>query len=332
MLRNHRSISLTLLLVIFLAEGRPTLGAVPPGPNILFILVDDLDYQTALTPRLLPRVNRLLAREGTTFARAYAQHGLCSPSRATMLTGRYAQNTGVRRNTAPFGGFETFRANGMERASINVRLQRAGYRTGLIGKFINGYPRTAADNHVPPGWNYWAVSDWAKPYGYNVNENGRWRHFGTDTAAYGTDVFSRKAQEFIGRAADAAEPFALFLWFGAIHAPVVAAPRHAGLFPAEIVPRRPSFNEGLIYDKPRFLRYPPLAADQIADLDEKYRQRLRSVQAVDESVGALYGLLQNRGLLADTYICSPATTASISASTVCGRPRASPTRTRSGCR
>lgn len=271
-------------------------------PNIVFILMDDLDYRAGSNAAVLPRTTRRLGGEGATFTAAYTNYALCSPSRATMLTGRYSQNTGVKRNATPLGGFQTYHANGLAQMSVNVPLQQAGYRTALIGKFINGYPQTASSNYVPPGWTYWAVTSWAKPYDYRVNENGQWVNYGSAPQDYDTDVYSGKALNFIRASADAKKPFALFLWFSSVHSPVEGAPRHASMFPSTIAPRVPSFNEAAIGDKPPFLRPALLTQERISSFDQVHRHRLRSLQAVDEAVEAIYGVLQRRGLLSNTYI------------------------------
>lgn len=307
MTRTYSCFTLRMLVVLLISilscniRPEPAAAQSASKPSILFILVDDLDYRTATNPTFMRHTHRRLVSGGTNLTRTYTQYALCSPSRATMLTGRYAQNTGVRRNAAPFGGFEAFHANGMHRHSVNVWLRPAGYRTGLIGKFINNYPKTASGNYVPPNWDYWAVSPYPLPFDYRVNENGVFKSYGSAPSDYSTDVFSRKAQQFITAAADAGQPFLLYLWLPAIHSPVVPAPRHAGLFAGVTIPRVPNFNEPDISDKPPFLRFPSISSSTIAALDENYRARLRSLQAVDEAVEALHRLLEARGLLGRTY-------------------------------
>jgi arylsulfatase A-like enzyme len=271
-------------------------------PNIVFVLLDDLDLRTASDAAIMPHVHQRLTVEGATFTRAYTEYALCSPSRATMLTGLYAHNSGVRRNATPFGGFETFHANRLHDRSVNKFLQAAGYRTALVGKFINGYPRTAPFNFVPPGWDYWAVSPNPLRFNYQINENGRLIRFGSAPTDYDTDVYTAKARGFIDAAADARQPFALYLWYGSIHAPVQGAPRHVNLFNTATVPRTPSFNEADVSDKPPFLRTASMTPAQIQSMDEAYRQRLRALQSVDEGVEAIYQLLRQRGLLGNTYL------------------------------
>lgn len=279
-----------------------TASGVSAAPNIVFVLLDDVDYQAAVTANVLPRIQQRLGAEGATFTRAYAQHGLCTPSRATILTGLYSQNTQVRRNAPPFGGFETYHARGLDKSSVNLHLQQAGYRTGLIGKFLNNYPKTAAFNYVPPGWDYWAVAPAPKPYDYRLIENGKSVVFGATPADYDTDVYGARARTFIDGAATAGKPFALYLWFPSVHSPVVPAPRHAGLFAGRLAPRVPSFAEAAIGDKPPFLRFRAVTPDHVSVIDANYRERLRALQAVDEAVEKIYQLLRTRGLLGNTYI------------------------------
>src|SRR5215208_5691567 len=139
-------------------------------PNIVFVLADDLDYAST---QKMPEINSLLAEQGASFEEAFVSYPICCPARATILTGLYSHNHDVRGNKRPVGGFEKFRDEGLEEDTIAARLQKeGGYRTALIGKYLNGY---GADDptHVPPGWDEW----YAKPgrfeyYDYELNENG----------------------------------------------------------------------------------------------------------------------------------------------------------------
>lgn len=307
MLSRRRYAALVLLISVFTILGWSgvALPARAEGgpPNIVFVLLDDVEYTTGIDPTVMPNTLQHIAGEGALLTRTYTQYALCSPSRSTMLTGLYAQNTGVRRNLPPLGGFEAFQANGMHDRAISKLLQDAGYRTGMVGKFINNYPKTApSPNYVPPGWSYWAVTPSPTPYNYDVVENGRRIHYGSTPADYDTDVFTQKAADFITGAADAGTPFALFLWYPAIHSPVAAAARHADLFADRSLPRAPDFNEANVDDKPPFLRLASVTAAQVTYLEGQYRARLQSLQAVDEGIESLYQLLAARGLLENTYI------------------------------
>src|SRR3712207_2416903 len=108
------------------AQSSSTAGA--SQPNIIFVLTDDLDYATA---QKMPQIRSLLIEEGTSFEKAFVSHPICCPSRATILTGLYDHNHGVKGNAPPKGGFQTFVEEGHEENTIGTSLQEAGYRTSF---------------------------------------------------------------------------------------------------------------------------------------------------------------------------------------------------------
>lgn len=286
-------------LLLGLAAAPPS-GAAP-RPNLVLVLADDLDV---LSLTALPVVQRM-AEHGTTFTRAYASSPLCSPSRATILTGRYPQNTGVLRNKPPHGGFESFHAGGHEPRTVAVALQRAGYRTGFVGKYFNQFPRTAGPGYIPPGWDYWVSPKGGNHihrfHGYELNENGTVVAYGHDPADYATDVYHRKARAFVEDAVERRRPFALFLWLTSPHTPEIPAPRHASRFPSATLPRTVALPEWYVGDKPPFLRFPPPGAAALRAADESYRQRLRMLASVDQGLGELRARLAELGQLWNTY-------------------------------
>jgi hypothetical protein len=118
-------------------------------PNIVFILTDDQD---ALLGSLdaLPAVRNQIAAQGLTFSNAFVPLSLCCPSRSTILTGQYAHNHQVYTNVPPDGGFNRFLDLGREKATIGTAMKKAGYRTALMGKYLNEYPRGAEKSHAQP--------------------------------------------------------------------------------------------------------------------------------------------------------------------------------------
>lgn len=270
-------------------------------PNIVFVLMDDLDRATVTAlPPVMPNVSQRIATAGATFTRAFANVPLCAPSRATILSGRYAQNTKVRQNWYP-----PFHVNGAERSTVAVWLKAAGYRTALFGKYLNGYPDrlpSITPTFVPPGWTDWAVPVASDAAGYTLNENGRLVAYDQGNAAdYFTDVLARKSLDFVRSAAQSGAPFFLMLTPTAPHRPAIPAPRHAKLFADKTLPRGVSFNEADVDDKPPFLRLPAITPARIRSMEQLYRQRLRSLQAVDEAVRDLHALIQSLGLASRTY-------------------------------
>lgn len=274
-------------------------------PNIILILADDLDQQLD-TLDAMPYLKSLVADQGTTFENAFVPLSLCCPSRASLLRGQYPHNHRVYANRPPYGGWEKFNALGLEETTIAIALQAAGYRTVLLGKYLNGYP--AADNptYVPPGWDEWYSPARGTPYSgfnYQLNENGTLVPYGATPDDYFTDVMRVKAVDFISRAVASEQPFFMFLNPYAPHSPATPAPRHAHLFPNAQAPRLPSFNEADVSDKPSFIQSLPLLDEQeIEAIDQLHRRRLQSLQAVDEAIATLIGVLEEAGQLQNTYI------------------------------
>ena len=99
------------------------------------MLVLETDDQTVESLRVMGNVQRLLAAEGTTFANSFVGNSLCCPSRATLLTGQYSHNNGVFSNRLPSGGYYKLDSAN----TLAVWLQRAGYQTAHLGKYLNGY-------------------------------------------------------------------------------------------------------------------------------------------------------------------------------------------------
>lgn len=267
-------------------------------PNVVFLLADDMDVAAA---EAMPILQREVVDEGLSMSRFFAGFPLCCPSRASILRGQHAHNTGVVSNRAS-NSFPAFHASGKEQSTVATWLQDGGYRTGMIGKYLNHYPRGAGGNYVPPGWDEWRVSvrHGTSGFDYTLNENGRRVAHGDEPGEYYTDVMSQAATEFV-RAAE--EPFFLYLAPHAPHSPATPAPRHVDLFADAVAPRSDAFNEVAISDKPTWIRdLPRLSVAEVGALDELHRQRLRSLQAVDEMLGSVLEALAERGELDNTYV------------------------------
>jgi arylsulfatase A-like enzyme len=285
------------------ATVTPTLAASAKRPNILFILTDDLD---AASIAYMPKLQALLADQGTSFANFFVNVSLCCPSRSSILRGQYAQNTEIFGNSPPDGGFAKFHELGREDSTIATWLQAAGYRTMLAGKYLNGYPQGVEPTYIPPGWSEWYSPAKGNPYSeynYTLNENGKLVAYKSQPEDYGTDVYARKTIDFIQRASKDSQPFFVYLATYAPHGPATPAPRHANLFPDAQAPRTPAFNEPDVSDKPQYIRdRPRLTPRALASLDQAYRKRLQSLQAVDEMIANLIDTLKTTGELDNTYI------------------------------
>src|SRR5918911_776559 len=100
----------------------------------------------------MPKTHSLLRKQGMGFRNAFVSNAICCPSRATIMRGQYSHNTGVWSNSptdspsTTIGGRQAYLENSNEADNVATRLQSAGYRTGLFGKYLNGYNTT----EVPP--------------------------------------------------------------------------------------------------------------------------------------------------------------------------------------
>ena len=306
-----------LLLLLTLAACTVTRQT---QPNVIVIMTDDQPY--GLTAAM-PNVQNLLADRGVRFENAFATTGLCCPARTTVLRGQYVHNHEVLSNGGPQGGFPKFYQTGYEASTLATWLQGAGYRTALMGKYLNAYPygppeddppdyTAPRDSYIPPGWGEWfGFYDVPKDpnntpyrmYGYRVNEDGRARWYGNRADEYQTDVLAERATNFVRQSGRNSTPFFLFLTPTAPHFPTIPAARHIGRFADLQAPRSPAFNEADTSDKPRWVQAAPRFSEaKVAELDKVYRRQAEMLLAVDEMVGALVETLIGTGELQNTYI------------------------------
>jgi arylsulfatase A-like enzyme len=279
---------------------------VPARPNIVFILTDDMRKDDL---RYMPQTRALLAGEGMRFENAFVSHALCAPSRATIMRGQYAHNDGVWSNSATdspstsTGGWQAYRTKGNEADNVATRLRDAGYRTALFGKYMNRY---AGTTYVPPGWDRWfAVSTSGEPryFGYDVVNDGTITHYGTSDGDYLTDVLSSETSTFIQNSAPLDQPFFAYVAPIAPHAPATPAPRDEHTYDGVKGPRLSSFDEGVVSDKPSWIRQlPRLTAERVAEIDNRHERRVESLQAVDDLVQNVVLTLRDAGELDNTYI------------------------------
>ncbi|BAC91372.1 sulfatase family protein [Gloeobacter violaceus] len=332
--------TLALVGLVLAAALLPTPGgfarrgqaAAAVKPSIVVVTADDLstmELNDGLERGLLPAIQNRLVEEGTVFANSFVSYSLCCPSRSTFLTGQYSHNHGVQGNGPPIGGAVALRDD----STLATWLDDAGYVTGFLGKYLNGYgankdkssPRDDA-TYVPPGWDVWqglVDPTTYQVYNFKINENGRVANYGTDQAEppeeYQTDVLSARAVNFVEQYGSGDAPF--FLWVNPI-APhfelrgtrrctvnprpqnsIRPAPRHAGSAAAVPLPRGPAFNEQDVSDKPTWVQQNPAMSERTIDcLQNLYRNRLEAMRAVDDLVAALFDALERTGALGDTIV------------------------------
>ena len=293
------------------AAGRSAVAAPRSGgraagqrPNIVFVLTDDLSMDLI---RYMPAVQALQAR-GLTFDNYFVSDSLCCPSRSSIFTGNFPHDTGVFTNSGPGGGIRAFYGHGDENDTFNVALQRAGYRTAMMGKYLNGYlegPRRSPvpSTYVPPGWSEWDVAGWGyNEFDYRLNENGVLHHFGHSPHDYLTSVLARRGVRFIDSSAASGQPFFMELATFAPHSPYTPAPRDAHDFPGLQAPRPPNFDV-LPTNAPQWLEgRGPLSDRQLRRVDRAFRRRAQAVQSVDRMITTIEAALTRHNLTGDTDI------------------------------
>jgi N-acetylglucosamine-6-sulfatase len=307
--RAQAKAAVSIVLLLALTSSSEALFHAPrlaresqgPPPSFVVILADDLDWAAL---RASPGLVRRLEEGGITFSNAFVADPRCCPSRVSVLTGKYVHNHGVLQNAPPFGGFATFHAQGGETSTLAVWLQAAGYRTALVGKYLNGYPDpTVPSAYVPQGWDDWhAVTGQVAYFNYTINDNGVLSHHGADESDYLTDVLGTIAVGAIAAARAENQPLFLYLAPYAPHQPALPAPRDAQ---AKVTRSHegPSFNEADLSDKPGWVQaFPPLDARQAQSIAVLDRRRLRSLLGLEDMVDRVLRALDEAHMRDNTYV------------------------------
>src|SRR5215475_7814825 len=301
-----------LLLSLFLsfpseAPGQRTSGAASDSrPNIVFILIDDLRWDElgcAGHPYIrTPNIDRI-AKEGALFRNAFMTTPICSPSRASFLTGKFAHTHGITDNVD--------RAAASHRlVTFPALLHSAGYETAFIGKWHMGN-----DDSPRPGFDRWVSFKGQGAYlNPDINDDGK----AVKPAGYITDLLNGYAVEFIKRRRD--KPFLVYLAHKAIHPEstqnndgsvnladserFIPAERHMNLFAGKTIPRRLNAMRAPA-GKPALERrigdLPPLGAGT-ATSDEAILGRQRALMAIEDGVGEIFRALKETGQLDKTVI------------------------------
>jgi arylsulfatase A-like enzyme len=278
----------------------PDASARSERPNLVFVLTDDmrdddLDH--------MPITRRLLVDQGMEFTDAISPHPLCCPARAQLATGQYAQNNGVQHNRGVHGGFQALDPT----REASAWFRDSGYRTGFVGKFLNGY---GPHDVRPSGWSRWdALTRGVYDYvDFSMTGDGDPRRY---TDSYITSVIEDHTNRDVRDFAASGDPFVVYAWHLAPHYRITpeggrglppAAPQDRDLFldqrPSAF--DAPSFDERDVSDQPAYLRHlSPVPRDEVA---AENTARLQSLQAVDRAVGSLVETLDEEGVLDDTYI------------------------------
>jgi arylsulfatase A-like enzyme len=279
--------------VVARAVAAVTAPADAPQPNIVMVMIDDANPHDGRlwSEPYMPRLNELIVSRGIRFTDFHGEVPLCGPSRANLLTGQHADNSGGRSNNGESLDVST---------TIATELDEAGYHTAYVGKYLNGYRKFSPERYDPPGWSDFDVinSNQGKYFWYQIRDrDGNISQHKTDEADYSTDVIADIAVERI-REAPADEPlFALIAPFTP-HEPNLPAPRHEG-DPrcADIEPwSPPNYDESDVSDKPDYIR----EAEPLGDGGFDLTAHCESLLSVDELIGRVGEELEQQGRLDDT--------------------------------
>ncbi|HEU4522096.1 MAG TPA: sulfatase, partial [Thermoanaerobaculia bacterium] len=267
--------------------------------NIVFILSDDHRYDFMgfhpNAPEFLetPALDRLAA-QGAHIRNAFVTTSLCSPSRASILTGQYTFRHGVVDNSREISDAAVF---------FPEMLKKAGYRTAFFGKWHMGHHTDAPQ----PGFDRWVSFPGQGRYeNQDLNVDGR----KVEGKGYITDVLTDYAIDWL-KTQDGKAPFLLYLSHKAVHAEFVPAPRHRGRY-ADVKLKYPATmadTERNYRDKPKWVReqrYGWHGVDYMyhgsMTFDEFYRAYTETLLAVDDSVARIVDHLEKNGLAKNTLV------------------------------
>ena len=312
-----RKNNLILLSVLILLFSNSTLSAQKKEktskikqPNFLFVMVDDQPFDavgfSGRYPFLkTPNIDRL-AKEGVNVKNFFVTQSICSPSRASFLTGTYPHIHGVNQNNRHVD------PKWDEFAPFSSHLQKAGYQTAHVGKIHMAHKR--GKQHIRPGFDYWfSFVGQGKYFDPPVNENGR----EYQEKGYMTDILTDKAITWLKEKRDTNKPFSLNLWHKAVHQPHLPAPRHADLYVDVELPTPPyDTHKETFKGKPEWQRKKTYGFEWKKNLPipaelpeqewpinyDRNMQLLRCLASIDESLGKVLATLEEMGELDNTVI------------------------------
>lgn len=243
-----------------------------PRPNIIVIVTDD---QRADSLRYMYATKRIFQRGGTTFTNAFATTPLCCPSRASILTGRYAHNHGVRTQQQA----DAPAAEAAEEMMIQKDLRASGYTTALFGKFLNNWDLKRNPEHL----DEWAIFSHSAPFGYR---GGTWNINGKtkEIFRYSTTYLRDRAQKFIkAREDNDRRPWFMYIAPAAPHRPFETERRYRRA-PVDAWPGNPAVFEEDRTDKPLWVQQ---RSKQLAKGVSTRKKQMRTLMSVDDLVAQL---------------------------------------------
>lgn len=295
----NRLLMKLLQLTMFMCLSLQVMAQNPPK-NIVFILSDDhrYDFMSFMerAPDFLktPNLDRMAA-QGAHLRNAFVTTSLCSPSRASILTGQYAHKHQVVDNTSPIPQGTVF---------FNEDLKRNGYLTGYVGKWHMG----ERDDNPMPGWDRWVSFRGQGAYvDPLLNIDGRQQQY----EGYTTDILTDHALKWMDEVKGRSQPFFLYLSHKAVHAEFIPAERHRGAYADARIPYPLSManTERNYRTKPRWVKEQrnswhgvDFAYHGDMDFDDFYRRYCETLLALDESVGRVLDYLEENGMAENTLV------------------------------
>jgi N-acetylglucosamine-6-sulfatase len=269
-----------------------------PRYNIIYVLLDDQRYDAMgfLKGQAFLETPNMdsIARNGAYLPNAYVTTALCSPSRASILTGQYAHRHRVVDNDSPLPPGLTF---------FPQYLQRAGYETAFIGKWHMGGPT----DHPQPGFNRWVSfkgQGHYLPHKDGLNVDGK----PVPQKGYITDELNGYALDWL-RGRTSRRPFMLYLSHKAVHAEFIPADRHKGRFEKQRFVPPATMDPSRVENAPMWVRNQRNSWHGVdfpyhseLDIAEYYKRYAETLLAVDEGLGEIVELLKQKGLYENTLI------------------------------
>jgi len=288
--------------------------------NIILVMTDDLsqnEFNFLLDNNLMPNLASNMIDKGTFFSNSFVSAPVCCPSRATSLTGQYPHNHNVWLNEPMYdngklvanGGFKSFD----DSSTLATWLNQGGYKTGYVGKYLEGYGDKTSKFYIPPGWDDWQALtfDPNSMSIYRINDNGKEVKQIDD---YQTDHLADRAIQFIE---ESNSPFFLYISTLAPHSStdsytceakdemilksILVSPKYSGTLDSILIPKSPSYNEEDVYDKPDFIKEQKLIMNHEC-IDSVIRDRMESLRSVDDLIGDLFLVLKDKNIVDNTLV------------------------------
>ncbi len=302
----HRAVASAVALSCLFTITSPLRGADPKPRNVIFVLSDDhrYDFMSCMPqcPPFLktPNMDRM-AREGAHLVNAFVSTSLCSPSRASILTGQYMHHHRVVDNQRAVPEGTTF---------FPQYLQQAGYQTALVGKWHMGH-----DNDQPrPGFDHWVSFQGQGTY-FNptLNINRQRQTF----VGYTADILTDQALNWLSTKRDRNKPFFLYLSYKAVHYPFQPAQRHRGRYTDQPIdyPETMANTERNYQTQPHWVRDRRYSIhgidhmqtgafdkDPVPDFDALYHRYCEAVHGLDENLGKVLDFVDQSHLADSTLV------------------------------